>query len=77
MPMGAPDDMGTNADTSSNKDYCHYCFQNGNFTDPELTLGEEIAKVAKLAVTQMGIDEIEAKQMAEKIIPTLKRWQKS
>ena len=31
-------DYGTNADGSLNDEYCKDCFQNGEFTEPDITL---------------------------------------
>ena len=34
--------MGTNADGSCNNEYCNYCYRNGHFTSPDITMEEEI-----------------------------------
>ena len=31
MPLEKPEDFGTNADGSRNKDYCCFCYENGAF----------------------------------------------
>ena len=36
MPLDAPEDMGSNADGSPNRDYCRWCYQRGAFTAPEM-----------------------------------------
>ena len=68
-------DFGTNRDASKNKEYCKFCFKEGQFTDEGITLVQKIEKNILIA-KEMGIPEDQAKQMAEKVIPTLKRWQK-
>ena len=35
MPLDAPEDMGSNADGSPNRDYCRWCYQRGAFTAPK------------------------------------------
>ncbi len=75
MSMEKPEDFGTNIDRSINKDYCHFCFKNGTFTEQDITVEQMIDKVAEFAVTQMKISETQAKEMAKTLIPTLKRWQ--
>lgn len=72
MPMVKEDDFGTNADGSRNKEYCHYCFQNGNFIHPEATMEQVIGKSVE-AMRQMKMPETLIEQ-TKKIIPTLKRW---
>jgi hypothetical protein len=75
MPLGKSEDFGTNADGISNADYCHYCFQNGKFTDEGITLEEKIAKNIAIA-KQMGMPEDEAEKLARIVLPNLKRWKK-
>ena len=36
MPLEKPDDFGTEANGFRINDYCHYCFQNGTFTEPNI-----------------------------------------
>ena len=58
---------------SENKEYCEYCFKDGKFTDEGITMEGKIKKNIEIAV-KMGMDEDKAKEMANSIIPTLKRW---
>lgn len=51
-------DYGTNADGSLNDEYCKDCFQNGEFTEPDITLEEMIIR--------------KTKEMMEKILDYLK-----
>lgn len=74
MPMKRNEDFGTNRDGSKNKEYCKFCFKEGQFTDEGITMAQKIEKNIMIA-KRMGIPEDQAKQMAEKVIPTLKRWQ--
>ncbi len=74
MPMMADEDHGTNEDGTKNEEYCKFCFQNGKFEDQGITMEEKIAKNIDIAV-KMGMDEDEAKKMAQDAIPKLKRWQ--
>lgn len=76
MPVQKNEDFGTNADGSKNQEYCHFCFEKGDFTDKGITMEQKIEKIVKIAVSQMNMPEAEAREMANKIIPTLKRWRK-
>ena len=76
MPLQKENDFGTNADGSPNHEYCHYCFQNGAFTQPDITKDEMIEKVAGMIVAVNIMPEEQAKALANNFIPTLKRWQR-
>ena len=74
MPMKKTEDFGTNADKTKSNDYCQFCFQNGKFTDPNITIEQMIEKVTGFA-KQMKMSEEQAREMAKTFIPKLKRWQ--
>lgn len=74
MPMTKPEDFGTNSDGSQDQEYCRFCFQNGNFTEPNITMEQMIEKSTRL-MKQMNISETQIEQI-ETFIPLLKRWQK-
>ncbi|MFH1703090.1 MAG: zinc ribbon domain-containing protein [Nitrospirota bacterium] len=76
MPMEKIEDFGTNADGSRNEDYCCFCFKNGDFTNPNLTIDQMIDKLIGFA-DKMGMTQAQAREMAQAaVIPKLKRWQK-
>jgi hypothetical protein len=71
--MDMIEDYGTEKDGSKNEMYCKYCYQNGAFTEPDMTLDQ-----------MMGITETEMKkqnlpesiiQQSMNMLPRLKRWQ--
>jgi len=66
---------GTNKDLSPNLEYCHFCFNNGAFTSPDLTLEKQMNKLSEMAMKKSGLSKDAAIQTAKKILPTLKRWQ--
>jgi hypothetical protein len=76
MPMNKPEDFGTNADDSRNEEYCKFCYQDGKFTNPNMTMEQMIDKVAGIMAKMQGMPEDRAKEMAKGFIPKLKRWQK-
>jgi hypothetical protein len=73
MPMESAEDFGTNADGGKNKEYCHFCWQDGEFTAP-VELPEFIQMQIKIAVEKMGMDEAEAREVAQATLPELDRW---
>jgi hypothetical protein len=73
MPMIKDEDFGTNMDGSKNEEYCQYCFKDGKFTAPDITKEEMVARLIGLS-DKMGVSPDKAREMAEKVIPNLKRW---
>ncbi len=76
MPMSQPDHFGTNGDGTKNGDYCAMCYQNGRFTEMDITMEQMIEKVASILVEQMKLPEEEAMAIAKDTVPELKRWKK-
>lgn len=74
MPM-QDGGWGTNADGSENDLYCKFDYQDGKFTEPDLTVDGMVEKSVKLMTTELNFEETQARQMSEEIIPKLKRWQ--
>lgn len=72
MPMLSEDVFGTNADGSINKDYCKYCYENGEFID-KVSMEKYIEMCSQFG-TQAGMTNEEMKAYCEKLFPTLKRW---
>ena len=54
--MTRDEDFGTNPNHSTNKDYCRFCFQEGQFTDENITLEQKIGENIMIA-KEMGIPE--------------------
>jgi len=75
MPLSAAEDFGTEVDGGQCRDYCRHCRQEGKFT-AEVELPEFIEMQVKIAVENLGMDEEEARAVAEMTLPELKRWQK-
>lgn len=75
MPLTEDKIKGTEIDDSLNEEYCIYCYKDGDFTNIDISLEDQIIKFSKLAY-KLGITSEEAKEMAERLLPTLKRWKK-
>ena len=73
MPL-ADDLYGTNADGTMNADYCKYCYMNGAFTAPDLTM-EEMITICIPYLVEQGVQEEDARDILESSLPELKRWQ--
>ena len=73
---GPVDNYGTMIDGSRSEEYCKYCFQNGKFTDPDLTGEEMFDKVSGFFV-DMNMPVEVAKEMARTKLSKLNRWNKA
>ena len=80
MPLTQKTECGTNADGTTNFDYCQYCYKDGRFLQ-DCTMEEMIDHCAQF------VDEVnkhmpepmtrdEYKQMMQGFFPMLKRWRK-
>lgn len=76
MPMKNMMDFGTDRDGSINTEYCHYCYEEGEFTDKEISLEEKMAKNINIAI-KMGMSKVAASNLASNTLPALRRWRKS
>jgi hypothetical protein len=74
MPMEKTKDFGTNTDGSKNKEYCCYCYNNGKFTELNITM-EQMIKKCESIMKEMHIPEAQIEQ-TKTFIPMLKRWKK-
>jgi hypothetical protein len=72
MPLNDPELQGTEMDGSKSKDYCKYCYQNGAFTQPGISLQEMISSmISRMEKDKIPEDIIET---AVSRLSNLKRW---
>ena len=69
-----PSDKGTEVDGTICDDYCCDCYENGKFTEPEITLKEMIESTVPSTSKSRNMTTEEAKNYLEFLLPTLKRW---
>ncbi len=74
LPIDNAEDRGTEKDGSLSTLFCKYCYKDGAFTDPNMTL----EKMQAIAVTQMQKQQLPADiiQRSLDMLPTLQRWRK-
>lgn len=78
MPMQKDEDFGTEADGSESEKYCACCYQNGQFTNPDITMDEMIELAAKgWAESDPSMTHEWAYEETKKIIPNLERWKET
>ncbi|MCL2576364.1 MAG: helix-turn-helix domain-containing protein [Defluviitaleaceae bacterium] len=67
------DKFGTEKDGTKTSEYCHYCFQKGEFTTPQ-TFDQAVEGNIPFWLEQCGNDEEKARQKIKEVFATLKRW---
>ncbi len=72
MPIIDESQYGTNNDGSMNKDFCKYCYTDGEFID-KVGMEEYIDMCSQFGA-QAGMSKEEMKKYCQKLFPTLKRW---
>jgi XTP/dITP diphosphohydrolase len=78
MPMSKdPAGGGTNADGSKSTMYCSYCYQNGQFTSPEIDTPEKMQAFCKGKIKEMSPFMGLFAGLLVKGIPNLARWKKT
>ena len=73
MPLKkSPNGGGTNADNTISKMYCAYCYENGQFKQPDIT-AKEMQEFVKAKMKETGLPRFLA-GFFSKGIPKLERW---
>ena len=65
---------GSETDGSESLDYCTYCYRDGAFTKPDLTLDDMIYLSVTHMTGELNIPITEAEDLAHSVLPALKRW---
>lgn len=73
MPLVDESLLGTESDGITSKDYCKFCYVNGEFYKPDETI-EEMIKTCIPFMVKEGIPEMKARKQLELLLPNLKRW---
>lgn len=76
MPLTKEEELGTNKDGSKNKEYCIYCYKDGEYTDKEITM-EGMVEMCVPIMVENGMQEDEARKIMNNALPTLKRWKQN
>jgi predicted nucleic acid-binding protein len=72
MPIDNPDLCGTEKDGTKSNEYCRYCYQNGEFTNPDLTLEEMKEHMMRIMEKDKLPEDILERALNR--LPFLKRW---
>lgn len=66
--------LGTEPDGSPSLDFCSLCYRHGGFTMPALTVEEMIEMSIANMTDDLGMPSDRAEELANRVIPTLRRW---
>lgn len=73
MPLENGAASGSEKDGSKSHKYCHYCYKDGEFTDPEMTM-EKMKQVLDDTVGKEGLKGKFLAWMGKMQLPKLERW---
>lgn len=76
MPMETDNLRGTEADATLSRHYCILCYENGEFTKPEINM-DEMKQLVKVRIDNMRIPselKLDLIKLSEKLIPEMTRW---
>ncbi len=75
MPLADLAFLGTEADGSPARRYCKWCYEDGAYTAPDITMEEMLnVCVRHMATPESGFTEGKARDYMEKLLPQLDRW---
>lgn len=75
MPLADPSLLGTEADGSPAVHYCKWCYEDGGYTSPDITMeGMADVCVRHMAVPGSDFTEDEARDFMGRFLPQLDRW---
>ncbi|MFC1612927.1 zinc ribbon domain-containing protein [Patescibacteria group bacterium] len=76
MPFSKdPQGGGTEQDGAKSIKYCSFCYQNGEFTSPEIDTPEKMQKFCIVKMKEQGMSKFIA-WIFTRGIPRLERWKK-
>lgn len=75
MPLADSSLLGTEADGSPAMHYCKWCYEDGGYTEPDITMGEMVdVCVGHMITPGSGFTEAETRNYMEGLLPQLERW---
>ena len=77
MPMHEEGDFGTEEDGTQSESYCCHCYQQGAFTEPDMTPEGMIERCAPMLAEECQIPPEQAAVMVRRYLSGLGRWRRS
>ena len=74
MPLGKPEDFGTDQAGYRINDFCRHCFVDGAFTEPGITMQAMLEKCVSVMAQEGIMAAPQARSLMIDVLPRLKRW---
>jgi hypothetical protein len=74
MPLNGPVDFGTDAGGCRVNDYCQFCFRDGEFTEPDISMPQMIDRCVMFMSTHGVMTQSKARALLTEEIPRMRRW---
>jgi len=74
MPLGKPEDFGTDKAGYRVNDFCRHCFADGAFTEPNVSMSEMLERCVRVMDSQGIMAAPQARALLADVMPRLGRW---
>ena len=74
MPLGKPEDFGTDRAGYRVNDYCVHCYADGAFTEPAISMEAMLLRCVGVMEKQGIMSAPQARALLADVLPRLKRW---
>jgi len=74
VSMQRPEDFGTESTGIHSNDFCHYCYTDGVFTEPGISMQVMLNRCTARIAEQGIVPEFHARVVMAGMLPQLKRW---
>ena len=74
MPLGKPEDFGTDQAGYRVNDFCRHCFADGVFTEPDISMEAMIDRCVGIMDIQGIMPSAQARALLTEVLPRFKRW---
>ena len=74
MPLGKPEDFGTDPAGYRVNDFCRHCYADGAFTEPDISMEAMLDRCVGVMDRQGILPAPQARARLADVLPRLKRW---
>lgn len=74
MPINDENLLGLEKNGAKNSEFCMYCYKDGGFVNPDMTIDEMIDKATQILASKKSMPKKQAAMLVNMVIPKLKRW---
>lgn len=74
MPLGKPEDFGTDQIGYRVNAFCRHCYADGAFTEPAISMQEMLDKCVSVMAEHGIMPAAQARALMADVLPRLERW---